>query len=81
MSIEEKVIKNYGIITPTSWNLSPQDSEGIKGTIESALLGTTIEDLNSPVEIGRIVRSFDPCVSCATHLHSEGKECIKIRLM
>ncbi len=81
ISIEEKVIKNYGIITPTSWNLSPQDSEGIKGTIESALLGTDIENLNSPVEIGRIVRSFDPCVSCATHLYSSGKAAIQIRLM
>lgn len=81
ISIEEKVIKNYGIITPTVWNLSPQDSEGIKGTIESALIGTAIESLDSPVEIGRIVRSFDPCVSCATHLHSKGKASIEIRLM
>lgn len=81
ISIEKKVIKNYGIITPSVWNLSPQDSEGVKGTVESALLGTTIESLDSPVEIGRIVRSFDPCVSCATHLHSKGKDSIEIRLM
>jgi len=81
VSIENKVIKNYEIITPTAWNLSPQDSDGVKGTIESALLGTSIESLDNPVEIGRIVRSFDPCVSCATHLHSEGKESIEIRLV
>lgn len=81
ISIEDKVIKNYGIITPTAWNLSPEDSKGIMGTIESALIGTSILNIDSPVEIGRIVRSFDPCVSCATHFHSKGKDSIEIRLM
>lgn len=80
LSIEGKTIKDYGIITPTSWNLSPEDSRGIKGTIESVLLGTPIANINTPVEIGRIVRSFDPCVSCATHVQAEGKSSITIRL-
>jgi hydrogenase large subunit len=81
LSIEGKKIKDYGIITPTSWNLSPEDSKGIKGTIEAVLLGTPIADINAPVEIGRIVRSFDPCISCATHVQAEGKDSIAIRLM
>ena len=38
------------------------------GPGEAALIGTIIEDPDNPVEIGRIVRAFDPCLSCGTHL-------------
>lgn len=81
VSIKNKVIQNYEIITPSSWNLSPEDSKGLKGVIEKALMGTTIEDLKNPVEIGRIVRSFDPCVSCATHVVSDLYSPLQIRLV
>lgn len=67
INIEDKKIMNYDIITPSGWNLSPEDSKGVKGVLEKALIGTTIQDTKNPVEIGRIVRTFDPCVSCATH--------------
>ena len=38
---------------------------GLKGTSEKALIGTLAKDAENPVELGRIIRSFDPCVSCA----------------
>jgi hydrogenase large subunit len=81
IAIDNKVLKNYSIITPSAWNLSPQDTKGVRGPVESALVGTNIEDINNPVEIGRIVRSFDPCVSCATHVYGKGSAAIEIRLM
>jgi hydrogenase large subunit len=81
IAIENKVLKNYSIITPSAWNLSPLDNVGIRGTVESALVGTNIEDINNPVEIGRIVRSFDPCVSCATHVYGRNSAVIEIRMM
>lgn len=81
IAIDNKVLKNYSIITPSAWNLSPQDNEGTRGPVESALVGTSIEDINSPVEIGRIVRSFDPCISCATHVYGKNSASIEIRLM
>lgn len=68
VQIENKVINHYNIITPTVWNLSPKDDLGQPGVTERALIGSTINNIKEPVEIGRIVRSFDPCVSCATHL-------------
>lgn len=71
IQIENKVIHHYNIITPTTWNLSPKDELGSPGTIEKSLIGSTINNIKEPVEIGRIVRSFDPCVSCATHLISK----------
>lgn len=74
IEIENQVIKHYNIITPTVWNLSPKDVLGLPGVVERALIGSKINNIKEPVEIGRIVRSFDPCVSCATHLiGSEGK--------
>lgn len=81
ITIENEMLKNYSIITPSAWNLSPQDSLGIRGPVESALIGTNIEDINNPVEIGRIVRSFDPCISCATHVYGKGTETIEVRLV
>jgi hydrogenase large subunit len=71
VSIENKKIDHYNIITPSVWNCSPTDSMGVKGVIEEALIGTDIQNLKQPVEIGRIVRSFDPCISCATHVLSD----------
>ncbi len=81
IGIKEKVIKNYGIITPTTWNTSPMDSKGLKGVIEEALMGTRIQDVKNPVEIGRIVRSFDPCISCATHVQSDQYSPFEIRVV
>ncbi|MBV1820220.1 nickel-dependent hydrogenase large subunit [Clostridium cochlearium] len=80
INIEEEKIKNYTIITPSTWNLSPQDSYGVKGVVEEALIGTYIKDVKNPVEIGRIVRTFDPCISCATHVISDENFDINIRI-
>ncbi|MGB8452133.1 MAG: nickel-dependent hydrogenase large subunit [Anaerocolumna sp.] len=68
VQIKNQVIEHYNIITPSVWNLSPRDASGVLGVVEMALLGTEINNIKEPVEIGRIVRSFDPCISCATHL-------------
>jgi len=68
VQIEDQVIHHYNIITPTVWNLSPKDIMGSPGVIERSLIDSEIKNIQEPVEIGRIVRAFDPCVSCATHL-------------
>lgn len=77
--IEDSKIAFYQVITPSAWNLSPQ-AAGQRGTSEQALLSTPVADAKVPVEIGRIIRSFDPCVSCATHVFTGGQEagCVHI---
>jgi len=67
VKIKNKKIEHYQVITPTSWNGSPRDASGIRGPWEEALLDTQITDPKNPVEIGLIVRSFDPCLVCAVH--------------
>ncbi|MDD3652734.1 MAG: nickel-dependent hydrogenase large subunit [Desulfotomaculaceae bacterium] len=67
--IEGERVTNYNIITPTVWNFSPKDKNGGRGPVESALVGTEIPRPDMLFTIlGRTVRSFDPCISCATHV-------------
>jgi len=73
MRIEKGRIAHYQIITPTSWNMSPRDEAGQPGPMEEALLGTPVADDKEPVEVSRVVRSFDPCAACATHVIIPGK--------
>ncbi len=61
-------ISRYQIITPTCWNASPADSRGVPGPLEQGLLGTPVQDPNQPIEVLRVVHSFDPCLSCAVHV-------------
>lgn len=68
INIENNVIKNYSILPPSNWNFSPKDAQNQHGPCESALIGTPIQNIDAPVEIGRIVRSFDPCLNCAAHI-------------
>lgn len=65
--LEDHKIKRYQCIVPTTWNCSPRDDAGRPGPVEKALEGTKIQDPAQPIEAGRIVRSFDPCLACAVH--------------
>ncbi|MEW6067312.1 MAG: nickel-dependent hydrogenase large subunit [Nitrospirota bacterium] len=67
ITIKSNKIERYQVVTPTSWNLSPKDSLDQHGACESALNGTMIEDIDNPVEIGHVIRSYDPCLVCTVH--------------
>lgn len=81
LKIDDGAIDFYQIITPSAWNLSTRSNNGMMGTAEQALLGVSVQNFHSPVEIGRIIRSFDPCVSCATHVYSQGEIIKTIQVM
>ncbi|WP_352420399.1 nickel-dependent hydrogenase large subunit [Proteiniborus sp.] len=81
LKIKNQVISFYQIITPSAWNLSTRSSNDMKGTAEQALIGTPVKDINNPVELGRVIRSFDPCISCATHVYVEGKHINTIQVV
>ena len=61
-------ISRYQIITPTCWNASPRDGAGVLGPIEKALIGTPVTNVAEPIEVVRVIHSFDPCLSCAVHV-------------
>jgi uptake hydrogenase large subunit len=78
INVDQKKCTSYQIITPTTWNASPLDSKGQKGAIEQALIGIQLANNESMVEIGHIVRSFDPCISCSIHAIGKDKKRIII---
>ena len=75
LTVANSAISKYQIITPTCWNASPMDDTGNVGPIEKALIGTHVVNTAQPVELLRIVHSFDPCTGCSVHVMSpEGVE-------
>jgi hydrogenase large subunit len=60
VNLEGGRIANYQVVTPSTWNIQPRDDEGVRGPIEEALVGTPVAQIETPIEIGRVVRSFDP---------------------
>jgi hydrogenase large subunit len=70
IEIRDKRISRYQCVVPSTWNMSPKDDWGQPGPLEQALIGTKVRDEANPVELVRIVRSFDPCLACAVHVLS-----------
>lgn len=68
IDIQNGKAKNYQAIVPTTWNATPRLDNNNVGAYESALRGTPIADPKQPLEILRIIHSFDPCLACAVHL-------------
>ncbi|CCO24380.1 Periplasmic [NiFeSe] hydrogenase large subunit [Maridesulfovibrio hydrothermalis AM13 = DSM 14728] len=60
INIKDSKTANYQMIPATLWNSTPRDDKGMRGTIEEALVGCPVPDPSSPVDISRIIRSFDP---------------------
>ena len=68
LEYQDGKVTRYQIITPTSWNASPRDDRDVPGPIEQALLGVQVADPSQPVEVHRVIHSFDPCLGCAVHV-------------
>jgi len=66
--VEGGKTRNYQAVVPTTWNAGPMDAKGQPGPIEQSLIGTRVKDQRNPFELVRIVRSYDPCLSCAVHV-------------
>jgi hydrogenase large subunit len=75
--LDRGAVANYQIVTPSSWNASPTDRWGQPGPYEEAVMNTPLlEETRSAddfrgIDILRAIRSFDPCMPCTTHIHSD----------
>ena len=72
LTVSNRTISRYQIVTPTCWNASPRDARGVRGALEQALVGTPVQNADQPIEVLRVVHSFDPCLSCAVHVMRPG---------
>ncbi len=66
--IKNGVVENYQAVVPSTWNAGPVDALGQIGPYEANLVGLKVADLSQPLEIIRIIHSFDPCIACAVHV-------------
>ncbi len=81
IEVEGKRIKNYQCVVPTTWNVCPRDDNGVRGPIEEALTGTRVEDPEKPLEVLRVVHSFDPCLACTVHvIHPESNRIMDFKV-
>lgn len=67
IEIRDHKISRYQCVVPTTWNCSPRDDRSQPGAVEQALVGTPVADAKHPIEVARVIRSFDPCIACAVH--------------
>lgn len=68
IEIRDSKVHRYQAIVPTTWNCSPRDERGQPGPLERALEGIAVRDTENPIELLRVVHSYDPCVACAIHV-------------
>ncbi len=81
VNIKEAKIENFSVIAPTTWNATPKNFDGLRGAYEEALVGLKIEDTSKPLEVLRVLHSFDPCLACAVHIiDTKGKELGRYRI-
>ena len=80
--IDDKKIKNYQAVVPSTWNASPRDQSGAHGPYEASLLHTPLARPEEPLEVLRTVHSFDPCMACACHTFDpSGKRIAKVNVL
>ena len=78
VDIQDHRINNYQLVVPSTWNASPRDEKGVRGPYEESLIGAPVPDVDNPINVVRIIRSFDPCLACAIHLIDPETNDIKI---
>lgn len=84
--IEDGVLANYQICTPSTVNACPRTPWGEPGAYEKAVLNTPLLESNftdkadfKGIDILRAIRSFDPCMPCTTHIMVEGTDRVVTR--
>lgn len=68
IKIKNKKTENYQAVVPSTWNASPRCENKVRGQYEEALIGAPVPDPENPINVVRIIRSFDPCLACAIHI-------------
>lgn len=76
--IEKGKVANYQCIVPTTWNACPRDNIAGHGAYELAMMDTKVQLPEKPLEILKVIRSFDPCMACATHVFNAKGEKLKV---
>ena len=60
LCVKNGVIDDYAVVAASMWNCSPRDDAGKRGAVEEALIGVPVPEVDSPVNVGRVIRAYDP---------------------
>lgn len=66
-------LANYQMVVPSTWNFGPRCVENRPGPVEQALVNTPVQDPSKPLEILRVLHSYDPCIACGVHVIDLGR--------
>lgn len=78
--MKNRLIDNYQIITPSTWNAGPRLSVADLGPYEDAVVGTPLTETGeiTGIDVVRVIRSFDPCLACCIQVYEGDKKIIHI---
>ncbi|EFL51487.1 Cytochrome-c3 hydrogenase [Solidesulfovibrio fructosivorans JJ]] len=62
--LRNRRIVAHEALVPSLWNFSPRSGDGIPGPLERALLDIPVADPANPLELLRVIHTFDPCNAC-----------------
>ena len=68
INIKDQKIHNYQVISPVRPIAPPKDGKDQRGPYEEALIGIKLHDPSPPLEVLKVLHSFDPCLACAVHI-------------
>jgi len=81
-SFSSTKITNYQMVVPSTWNFGPRDANNVPGPVEQALEGVPVADEARPLEVLRVVHSFNPCIACAVHVFNpETNDTFKVKVL
>jgi Ni,Fe-hydrogenase I large subunit len=49
--------------------------------VESSLAGVPVADEARPLEVLRVIHSFNPCIACAVHVSIPKKDTYKVKVL
>lgn len=68
LNFSSQKITNYQMVVPSTWNFGPRDANNVPGPVEQALVDVPVADQARPLEVLRVIHSFNPCIACAVHV-------------
>lgn len=82
IDIQNRSIGAYQMVVPSTWNFGPRCANGIAGPLEQALVGVPVADPANPVEVLRVIHSYDPCIACGVHvIDTENNEAYTVKVI
>jgi Ni,Fe-hydrogenase I large subunit len=58
--LKDHKVDSFAAVPASNWNFSPRDDKGVRGPVEECLIGHPVEDPERPLEILRLIHTFDP---------------------